>query len=163
MTEYHKPKLPSDFILNLIREKYTYIPETGVIINNNKNTICTGKSCGYVQISVHKRKKYYGHHIAWFLYYGTWPEQLIDHKDRCRSNNIINNLRYGDGKIQHSNKPPREHDLTYINESKYGKGIYFRKGRFEVYFTRYGMHHYLGVFRDIGNAKRAIDEFNENV
>ena len=32
------------------------------------------------------------HHIVWFLTYGKWAYE-IDHIDRCRTNNRINNLR----------------------------------------------------------------------
>lgn len=38
-------------------------------------------------------KVYLAHRVAWFLHYGEWPEQEIDHIDGNRGNNRICNLR----------------------------------------------------------------------
>lgn len=38
-------------------------------------------------------RRYYAHRLAWLLTYGELPIKFIDHKDRVRSNNRINNLR----------------------------------------------------------------------
>ena len=37
--------------------------------------------------------KYYGHRLAWLLHYGTWPEGVIDHINRDKTDNRISNLR----------------------------------------------------------------------
>lgn len=36
---------------------------------------------------------YAAHRIAWLHYYGKWPSKFLDHKDRIKSNNRIENLR----------------------------------------------------------------------
>jgi hypothetical protein len=36
---------------------------------------------------------YYAHRIAWFLYYGVWPKNQIDHINNIRDDNRIFNLR----------------------------------------------------------------------
>lgn len=38
-------------------------------------------------------KKYIAHRLAWYLSYGTWPTMLIDHIDRDKGNNRLENLR----------------------------------------------------------------------
>lgn len=38
-------------------------------------------------------KLYLGHRVAWFLYYNEQPPERIDHDNRCRSDNRIENLR----------------------------------------------------------------------
>jgi hypothetical protein len=47
---------------------------------------------GYIRITIEGRR-YSGHRIAWLLHYGKWPVNLLDHKDRIRTNNRIENLR----------------------------------------------------------------------
>lgn len=47
---------------------------------------------GYIQVSLFG-KKYLAHRIAWLLYYGAWPENLIDHINGDRGDNRIANLR----------------------------------------------------------------------
>ncbi|WBK39668.1 hypothetical protein [Xanthomonas phage L522] len=49
-------------------------------------------SRGYIQVGVHGRL-YQAHRLAWLLHHGAWPSQQIDHIDRDRTNNRIDNLR----------------------------------------------------------------------
>ena len=106
-------------------------------------------------------KWYFCHHIIWFLQTGEWPSMMIDHKDQDKLNNRWDNLRLGTKEIQYSNKPKRTHDHIYSNQSVLGKGIYFRRGRYEVYLVRNKIRHYLGVFQTVEAAQEAIDEFNK--
>jgi HNH endonuclease len=53
-------------------------------------------ACGrvYPQIRIGlDGKLYVASRIAWLMYYGEWPSQLIDHIDGDRMNNRIRNLR----------------------------------------------------------------------
>lgn len=49
------------------------------------------ESNGYSKIGI-DYKSYLSHRLAWFYVYGYWPG-VIDHIDRNRSNNAIDNLR----------------------------------------------------------------------
>jgi|694.fasta_scaffold14904_13 hypothetical protein len=76
-----------------------YDPETGEMVwkVRKKGSRGRGKkaghaSHGYIVVGL-TGKRLFGHRIAWFLHYGNLPEQQIDHKDRDRSNNKIDNLR----------------------------------------------------------------------
>lgn len=33
------------------------------------------------------------HRVCWALHYGEWPKGIVDHIDRCKTNNRIDNLR----------------------------------------------------------------------
>ena len=51
---------------------------------------------GYKSITITyqcKRYKYYAHRLAWFIYYGEWPKNQIDHINGVRTDNRIKNLR----------------------------------------------------------------------
>ena len=47
---------------------------------------------GYIGIIING-KNYFAHRLAWFYHHGVWPSDSIDHIDRDRSNNKIENLR----------------------------------------------------------------------
>lgn len=53
------------------------------------NTSPNGSS--YITIQV-DGVRYLAHRLAWFYVYGVWPNK-VDHKNRIRSNNWIDNLR----------------------------------------------------------------------
>jgi len=70
--------------------------------NKRANKMWGGKSAGYIDKSGYKRvsvtfqgKRYslLAHRIVWLICTGNWPERVIDHKDRNRMSNGIENLR----------------------------------------------------------------------
>lgn len=50
------------------------------------------KKCGYRWIGVNGRQ-ITASRLAWFLFYGRWPQGFIDHIDGVTTNNRIANLR----------------------------------------------------------------------
>lgn len=80
-----------------------YDPNTGAFIriataNGKRRGIgkpcgCVNKVTGYVEISVEGRNQY-GHRLAWIIVHGSIPEGArIDHENRNRADNRIDNLR----------------------------------------------------------------------
>lgn len=47
---------------------------------------------GYVMITF-CGNRYYAHRLAWFLHYGSWPKNDIDHINGIKNDNRIENLR----------------------------------------------------------------------
>ena len=72
-------------------DKLSYNPATGIISRNGKPAGNISKY-GYLRIGVGK-KSYQAHRLAWYLHHGFWPKEFLDHIDRNKLNNRIDNLR----------------------------------------------------------------------
>jgi len=116
----------------LIRKHCKYDPITGVLYKNTNYLkggkpnwkVCKVDSNGYVRTSLvvqGKNRGYRGHRIAWFLYYGEWPKQYIDHINHIRDDNRISNLQ--DVAETQNN---RNVSLNSVNTSGY-PGVYWHK------------------------------------
>ncbi|AIX48826.1 hypothetical protein PSNIH1_00390 [Pantoea sp. PSNIH1] len=95
-----------------LNECLIYCPETGVFTwkqrpeghfnnlrslnawnarNSNKQAGAITK-LGYIAISINN-KLFFAHRLAWFMHYGFWPQHQIDHINRNKQDNSIDNLR----------------------------------------------------------------------
>lgn len=98
--------------VSTIRKLLFYNPETGdltwkprglAFFKNSQahaswNTKYSGKSPKYIGLTGYKRVKIFGknylaHRVAWAIYHGKWPSKCIDHINRIKSDNRIENLR----------------------------------------------------------------------
>jgi hypothetical protein len=85
-----------------LREVFNYDPETGILtwrvtLNNRRVAGCVAgglhKSTGYYRVSL-DGVTYNTHRICYAIYHGVDPgNEVIDHINRCRTDNRINNLR----------------------------------------------------------------------
>lgn len=91
-------KLPSVAVL---KDHFDYDPDTGIFTHNKPrcSRIKSGDLAGnvskngYLTLTVYG-KKYYAHRVAWKMYYGEDPKKsLLDHKNRIKTDNRIDNLR----------------------------------------------------------------------
>ncbi len=81
------------------RHLLEYRPDTGILlwkVSRGKATVGTPagrvRKDGYRTIRVNQAD-YLSHRLAWLIYYGEWPKDMIDHIDGDPSNNRITNLR----------------------------------------------------------------------
>jgi len=72
---------------------------------------CLQSWTGYWLIRV-DRKLYRAHRLAWFYIHGAWPEDQIDHKNRIRSDNRIDNLRLASSQENTRNSKMRSNNTT---------------------------------------------------
>lgn len=87
------------------------------------------KKCGYRYIRV-LGKDYPAHRLVWLHVTGAWPSQELDHKDRDRTNNKIENLRETTHRDNMRN--------TKLPASGY-RGVYFKNGKYAAEIsTNYG-------------------------
>ena len=82
-----------------IKEWISYNPKTGEFrwIKNRKR-VKVGHIAGSISAEGYCRVKYnhitiQAHRLAWFYYYGEFPNFIIDHIDNNKTNNRIQNLR----------------------------------------------------------------------
>lgn len=88
-----------DLTLDRVKSLLRYDAETGIFywITRRSGARADGiagtpMSAGYLSIGI-DRHRILAHRLAWFVHYGRWPEGVIDHIDKDRTNNRIANLR----------------------------------------------------------------------
>lgn len=111
------------------------------------------KKDGYHVIKVMGRS-YQAHRLAWFYVYGVWPCE-IDHKDRKRASNAIENLRLATKSQNGMNTKFRA-----LNTSGY-RGVCWNKsaGKWQAQAKISGVSHHLGVFDSAEDASKAYEHF----
>lgn len=107
-------------------------------------------SAGYTKISIDGRK-YFAHRLAWFYVWGKWPEKNIDHKDLCRSNNKLSNLRDVCQSLNGLNGPRRKNNSSGYTGVSYDT----RRGYWVAYINQGFRKKHLGSFKDPRDAAKA--------
>lgn len=121
---------------------------------------------GYRHIGINGRL-YSAHTLAWFYMTGSWPEQLVDHKDRVKTNNSWRNLRLSDHSRNGMNAGVRSRNKSGAT------GVFHRKktANWEASIRVSGKRIYLGKFKTFDEAVQArrvaeighFGEFSPNV
>ena len=131
----------------LVREYLSYQPDTGKVIWKKRLARCihegleagTNVGDGYRRIQMrglHLRT----HRVVWFLNYGTWPKDQIDHINGDRQDNRIENLR------EASLRENQQNQLCHRNGKLLGAN-YNKKGKVWMSEIRTdGVRRYLGQF-----------------
>ena len=144
--------------LHRVRELLDYNPETGLFtwkVDRGSRRLkgCpagTTDSKGYIQIKLDDRL-YLAHRLAWLVTYGVWVESDIDHADRDRSNNRVNNLRLCSVSENQQNRGAQ------INNTSGFPGVSYKTatGKWQSYITVNGRRHHLGSHAEKVDAIQA--------
>ena len=99
----------ADITPELLRERLTYCPTTGVF--RWRTGTNTGKPAGhiksgYVRIAI-GGVNVFAHRAAWAIAHGKWPDEVVDHINRDRQDNRLENLRDVSGAVNAKNKGKR--------------------------------------------------------
>lgn len=107
-----------------------YEPETGIFTwKLSRPGVREGKRAGsikqdgYRKIRLNKQE-YLEHRLAWFYVNKAWPEGILDHLDRVKTNNSIHNLEDSNSRLNGNNRP---------DNSIYGTNIYKQTGSNNYY------------------------------
>ena len=124
-------------LLQILNERFEY-KHDGLYykINYRKNKVGdragTVRSDGYRQLNI-ANKSYYEHRLVWLLHTGTLPSKLLDHVDRNKKNNAIENLR--------------EATASENGRNQNCNGYTFFKNAYVASIGINGKNHYLGRFK----------------
>ncbi len=123
-----------------------YDPDTGIFTRDGKIAGYRDKDSGYITIGI-DNTQYSAHRLAWFFYYGYWPENQIDHKDQIKHHNWISNLREATDQCQRRNSGNRIDNKTGV------KGVTsIKEGRWRASITINSIGKNLGHFDDFDEA-----------
>ena len=112
-----------------LKELLSYNENTGIFIWKiaNSRRIHIGdvagsksKVSGYVEIGI-DGKIYLAHRLAWFYIYGYLPENKIDHRDRIKHHNWLDNIREVSQSCNLKNTGNFSHNTSGV------KGVCFHK------------------------------------
>lgn len=147
-----------------LRENLRYDPETGRLwwtkpfSHRRLDRPAGGKGeGGYLIITIKTPSRRYllrCHRICWLLYYGFWPNNLLDHINGNRSDNRISNLRLASNQQNQRNRKVR------INSSSKYKGVSWheRNQKWQVYVGVNSKNTNLGYYNSEEEAARAYDK-----
>lgn len=148
-----------------VRELFDYFPTTG-ILSWKENTYAylrqkdghagTFNGKGYRIVKV-DGKWYMVHRIIWFMVNGSWPIDQLDHINRDKLNNRIENLREVDNSTNCHNQGMR------LNNSSGFQGICRTdSGKWKTAIDVYGRIH-LGTFVCLGHAIQAYTSAKNSI
>ncbi len=96
--------------------------------------------------------QYYAHRVVWFLHYGEWPEECIDHINGVRSDNRVENLRSVSKRVNIKNSKIRSDNSTGVTGVSFDKS----RGRYTASLRVNGVDLRLGRFKTIEEAAAAV-------
>ena len=120
-----------------------------------KGTVAgTMNSRGYIHIRLDMRF-YQAHRLIWIWFNEDLPtETPVDHINRDRSDNRIENLRISSGSDNNRNSERSDH---------YNVGVWKAGNRYGAYYNRKGKKHYIGRFDTEAEAIEARRAFINNM
>lgn len=149
-----------ELTVELLRSVLSYNADTGefrwlVSRGNKKSGDVAGKhACnGYWRIKLFG-KEYPAHRLAWFVFYGVWPDNQIDHINLDKIDNRIANLRQATVAENQRNKHHQSNNTSGFK----GVSKFKRIGKWRSEIMVDGHKHYLGSF---ATAEEAADAYAE--
>ena len=145
-----------------LKEYIHYSPLTGVftrisspyeaklgVINS-----CANHSNGYFQIGI-SGKLYKAHRLAWMYMHGEWPKDQIDHINRDKIDNRIDNLREASSAQNNQNVGLRSDNASGI------KGVTYYKitGKWVAKINISGKLKHIGYFKTLEEASQAYESY----
>lgn len=112
------------------------------------------ENTGYISIRINNIP-YLAHRLAWFYCFEEWPDSYIDHIDRDKTNNALDNLREATAFANSRNR-----GINKNNTSGY-VGVYKKRDKWAAEIIIEGVKKYLGAFDTPEQAHLAYSNYNE--
>ncbi len=98
-------------------------------------------------------RPFLAHRVIWAIYFGQWPESQIDHINRDRADNRLENLRSATPAQNQFNQPKQSNNTSGF------KGVFFdkRRGSWFAAIREKGRNIHLGTFECPLAAAKAYD------
>lgn len=153
--------------LQALKSSFSYDPETGLFTCINPlarrhfgKVAGTKRKDGYVRLGVkidEKLKMFLAHRVAWVFHFGVWPSHFIDHKDKIKDNNRIDNLRDVKKSVNVYNYSRGKKNQTGF------RGVFIDRRRETVkYNAAYGKKH-LGTFNTPEEASACYQAYVKTI
>lgn len=103
-----------------LRELLHYEPQTGAFTwKHTSRRRIAGKEAGWINAKGYRQIEidgvaYKAHRLAWLFVYGTWPRGEIDHLNRTKDDNRVDNLRDVSRPQNIRNQAPRAGSTTGV-------------------------------------------------
>ena len=151
--------LKSDLTLSEVKFLLDYDKLSGKFYWKNSKKVKTGaiagsiNAKGYIVVNI-RNKLYLAHRLAWFYIHSVWPSGYIDHIDRDKTNNKIENLRVVTKSENGQNSSKKSKAKT--KQSKY-KGVYWvnLRSRWVASISKEGKKYHLGTFLEEKEAAKS--------
>jgi len=163
-------KVEREADVKALRQAVLYNPETGVLLwkarpvghfkSARAQTLWNARFAGRrafnhlradgYRCGLFNRKTFFAHRVAWFLSYGEWPSDQIDHINRNKSDQRLSNLRAATAQQNACNR---------VYQSATGfRGVTKRaSGKYQAICGPRGKRKSLGDFATPEEAARAYD------
>lgn len=158
-------KYHEKYILSDVRDHLSYNKETGHftwLTFRRKvkpgDLAGTKDKDGYLVIT-YRGVLFKAHRLAWFFENGSLPAETIDHINRDRSDNRIDNLRIATRHEQSQNMG------EYKNNKSGYQGVYFnsKAGKWQAQITYKGKRYHVGIFDNPEEASSARCRFKNSL
>lgn len=143
-----------------LRDLVDYDPATGKFrwktrdVAARRATVGWMNGRGYLRVEI-ENCRYLLHRLAWLYVHGEWPSLRIDHINRIKTDNRIENLRL-------ATQTQNLWNMRVRSDNKSGfKGVHWNKarGKWMAYANSHGVRTNLGLFNDLSDAVAAYDAY----
>lgn len=143
-------KLAQHFTPDELRERLDYDEVTGNLYwrrdAGDQAIAGTVTPYGYLQIAIGGHS-ILAHRAIWAMHFGEWPDGMIDHRNRIKTDNRISNLRLATTVQNSANTNARSNSKSGV------KGVSQKpNGKWRAYIRFDGKNRALGTFANMGDA-----------
>ncbi len=136
----------------IIEKRFAYDEKTGQLYKRQKRGLvaCSESPslAGYLRVSFGRGIRLFQHRVIWCLVYGYWPENNVDHINRIRTDNRIENLREVSQVCNSQNSEQRTDNTTGVR----GVCWFPRTCRWAVQICVNDIKYYLGYYKEFTEA-----------